>query len=306
LIPEISEDFTVELIKLRGHTYYIHSATNVGVYRYRNGFCTLIDSGIDNTAGKRLLEVLEAEKLKVKYIVNTHAHPDHFGADDYIRQNHTGTRIAASKREKLFMENNSFEGMVFYGASPIPGLSAKFVKARETFVDIELAEGPVELGDKKFEIVPLKGHTLDQIGVATEDNVLFCGDAFFSEEKMAKYPLPFIFDVSEHLKTLEYLLTTDYDYYVISHSEKPLQDPAALIRKNIDNIQDNINLMLEYLSQPLTREDLAELIIKKYMIPINVPQYFITLTSVSAFLTYLLEKNSITMDIIDGKMYFYV
>ncbi|WP_422443560.1 MBL fold metallo-hydrolase [Thermoanaerobacterium sp. DL9XJH110] len=296
----------MELIKLRGHTYYIHSATNVGVYRYRNGFCTLIDSGIDNTAGKHLLEVLEAEKLKVKYIVNTHAHPDHFGADDYIRQNHTGTRIAASKREKLFMENNSFEGMVFYGASPIPGLSAKFVKARETFVDIELAEGPVELGDKKFEIVPLKGHTLDQIGVATEDNVLFCGDAFFSEEKMAKYPLPFIFDVSEHLKTLEYLLTTDYDYYVISHSEKPLQDPAALIRKNIDNIQDNINLMLEYLSQPLTREDLAELIIKKYMIPMNVPQYFITLTSVSAFLTYLLEKNSITMDIIDGKMYFYV
>jgi glyoxylase-like metal-dependent hydrolase (beta-lactamase superfamily II) len=291
---------------LRGHTYYIHSATNVGVYRYRNGFCTLIDSGIDNTVGKRLLEVLEAEKLKVKYIVNTHAHPDHFGADDYIKQNHTGTLIAASKREKLFMENNSFEGIVFYGASPIPGLSAKFVKARETIVDIELAEGPVELGDKKFEIVPLKGHTLDQIGVATEDNVLFCGDAFFSEEKMAKYPLPFIFDVSEHLKTLEYLLTTDYDYYVISHSEKPLQDPAALIRKNIDNIQDNINLMLEYLSQPLTREDLAELIINKYMIPMNVPQYFITLTSVSAFLTYLLEKNSITMDIIDGKMYFYV
>ena len=28
----------MELVKLRGHTYYIPGATNVGVYRYKNGF----------------------------------------------------------------------------------------------------------------------------------------------------------------------------------------------------------------------------------------------------------------------------
>ncbi|HHW03708.1 MAG TPA: MBL fold metallo-hydrolase [Thermoanaerobacterales bacterium] len=296
----------MELIKLRGHTYYIPGATNIGVYRYKSGFCMLVDSGIDNTAGKRVLEALDSEKLKVKYIVNTHAHPDHFGADNFIRENHTGTLIATSKVERLFMENNSLEGIVFYGASPMPGLSARVVKGKETFVNIELSEGIVELGDKKFEVVPLCGHTPAQIGIVTEDNVLFCGDAFFSEEKLSKYPLPFLFDIKEQFKTLEYLLTTDYDYYIISHSEELIEDPKALIRKNIDNLNENIDIILQLLAQPLTREDLAELLIKRYNISMNVPQYFITLTSVSAFLTYLLEKESIHMDIIDGKMYFYV
>ncbi|MDI3481885.1 MAG: hypothetical protein PWQ97_1540 [Tepidanaerobacteraceae bacterium] len=296
----------MELIKLRGHTYYIPGATNVGVYRFKNGFCALVDTGIENTAGKRILETLETANLKVKYIINTHAHPDHFGADNYIKENHTGTLIAASKNERLFMENSSMEGIVFYGASPMPGLSAKFVKARETCVDIELSEGPVELSDRKFSIVPLKGHSIDQIGVVTEDNVIFCGDAFFSEEKLSKYPFPFLFDIKEQFKTLEFLMASNYDFYIISHSDKPTDDPKAVIQRNIDNLNENINMILECLAQPLTREDLAELVIRKYNIPMNIPQYFITLTSVSAFLTYLLERQSINMDIIDGKMYFYV
>jgi len=296
----------LKLIKLKGHTYYIPGATNVGVYRYKNGFCTLVDTGIDNTAGKRILELLSIENLKVKYILNTHAHPDHFGADAYIKEVHTGALIGASKFSRIFMENSSLEGMLLYGASPMPGLSARFVKAKHTPVDIELQPGSLELSDKKFEIIELKGHSPDQVGIVTEDNVLFCGDAFFSEEKMAKYPFPFVFDVREHLANLESLMDTDYDYYVISHSDQLPKDPKVVIQKNVDNITENINLIINFLSQPYTREDLAELIIQKYSIPMNVPQYFITLTSVSAFLTYLLEEKAINMDIIDGKIYFYV
>ncbi len=296
----------MELVKIKGRSYYIPGATNVGVYRFKNGFCAIVDSGIDNTAGKRVIETLEAENLKVKYVINTHAHPDHIGANEFIKQNHTGTLIAASPKERIFMENSSLAGTVFYGASPMPGLSGKFVKAKETTVDIELSEGAVELGDKRFNIIPLRGHSIDQIGVLTEDNVLFCGDAFFSEEKLSKYPFPFIFDLREHFKTLEFLLSTDYDYYVLSHSDIIIQNPKDLINKNIDNLNANIDMILSYLSQPLTREDLAELIIKMYNIKLDIPQYFITLTSVSAFLTYLLERNSIEMSIIDGKMYFYV
>jgi glyoxylase-like metal-dependent hydrolase (beta-lactamase superfamily II) len=296
---------SMELIKLRGRTYYITGATNVGVYRYRNGFCTLVDTGLDNTTGRKILNVLEDNNLKVKYIINTHAHPDHFGANNIIKECHPGAFVIASHKEKLFMENSSLEGIVLYGATTIPGLSAKILKARDTIVDIEVGEGIVELGDKKFEILSLKGHSIDQIGVATEDNVLFCGDAFFSEDKMEKYPFPFLFNVEAHLKTLEFLLDTDYEYYIISHCDDPPGDPKSLIQKNINNVKQNLEIILAYLAQPLTREDLTELIIKKYDIPMNISQYFITISSVSAFLTNLLEKQFINMDIIDGKMYFY-
>jgi hypothetical protein len=123
---------------------------------------------------------------------------------------------------------------------------------------------------------------------------------------MDKYPFPFVFDLEAHLKTLEFLLGSNFECYMISHCDGPLDNPKPLIQKNIDNINYNLEIILDYLSQPLTREDLTELLIKKYDIDMNLSQYFITISSVGAFLTYLLEKQSINMDIIDGKMYFYV
>jgi glyoxylase-like metal-dependent hydrolase (beta-lactamase superfamily II) len=296
----------MELKKIRGRTYYIPAATNVGVYRYRNGLCTLVDTGINNTAGRKIIELLEDNNLKIKYIINTHAHPDHFGANNFIKEKYPGVQILTSYKEKLFMENSFLEQTVLYGAAAMPGLSARILKAQDTAVDLVVDEGITELDNKKFEIVSLEGHSIGQIGVATEDSVLFCGDAFFSEDKMDKYPFPFVFDLEAHLKTLEFLLGSNYECYMISHCDGPLDNPKPLIQKNIDNINYNLEIILDYLSQPLTREDLTELIIKKYDIDMNLSQYFITISSVGAFLTYLLEKQSINMDIIDGKMYFYV
>jgi glyoxylase-like metal-dependent hydrolase (beta-lactamase superfamily II) len=296
----------MELKKIRGRTYYIPAATNVGVYRYRNSLCTLVDTGINNTAGRKIIELLEDNNLKIKYIINTHAHPDHFGANNFIKEKYPGVQILTSYKEKLFMENSFLEQTVLYGAAAMPGLSARILKAQDTAVDLVVDEGITELDNKKFEIVSLEGHSIGQIGVATEDSVLFCGDAFFSEDKMDKYPFPFVFDLEAHLKTLEFLLGSNYECYMISHCDGPLDNPKPLIQKNIDNINHNLEIILDYLSQPLTREDLTELIIKKYDIDMNLSQYFITISSVGAFLTYLLEKQSINMDIIDGKMYFYV
>lgn len=296
----------MELKKIRGRTYYIPGATNVGVYRYRNGLCTLVDTGINNTAGRKIIELLEDNNLKIKYIINTHAHPDHFGANNFIKEKYPGVQILTSYKEKLFMENSFLEQTVLYGAAAMPGLSARILKAQDTAVDLVVDEGITELDNKKFEIVSLEGHSIGQIGVATEDSVLFCGDAFFSEDKMDKYPFPFVFDLEAHLKTLEFLLGSNFECYMISHCDGPLDNPKPLIQKNIDNINYNLEIILDYLSQPLTREDLTELLIKKYDIDMNLSQYFITISSVGAFLTYLLEKQSINMDIIDGKMYFYV
>ena len=59
------------------------------------------------------------------------------------------------------------------------------------------------------------------------------GDAFFSEEKMKKYPFPFLFDVGAHLKTLEFLLDTDYEHYMISHCDDPICDPKSSLGKTL-------------------------------------------------------------------------
>ena len=50
----------------------------------------IIDPGDD---GIVLMEYIDAEKLKVKYILNTHGHNDHVGNDDYMKEK-TGALVA--------------------------------------------------------------------------------------------------------------------------------------------------------------------------------------------------------------------
>ena len=54
----------MELVKIKGPQLLYSGATNVGVYRFKNGFCAIVDSGIDNTAGKRVIGDIGSRKFK--------------------------------------------------------------------------------------------------------------------------------------------------------------------------------------------------------------------------------------------------
>ena len=41
----------MELNKVNGNTYYIDNPTNIGVYLYKNKYCMMVDTGIDNGVG---------------------------------------------------------------------------------------------------------------------------------------------------------------------------------------------------------------------------------------------------------------
>ena len=106
--------------------------------------------------------------------------------------------------EKAFTEYPILEPSFLYGGYPFKELRNKFLMAKETnVINIKdhLPEG--------LEYFVLKGHFFDMIGIRTSDNVVFLGDALFSEETIAKYHLFFIYDVSGFLNTLDYLQGID-------------------------------------------------------------------------------------------------
>lgn len=71
-----------ELHHLKGNTYYIDGPTNLGVYKLNDSDCVLIDTGTKEEE-KIIEEVLIKNYLNLKYIINTHCHIDHSGADSY-------------------------------------------------------------------------------------------------------------------------------------------------------------------------------------------------------------------------------
>ena len=63
---------------IKGNTYYIKGGTNTGIYKFKDGSVLLIDPGLLGMRPKKIINLLEENNLKLKYIINTHEHGDHF------------------------------------------------------------------------------------------------------------------------------------------------------------------------------------------------------------------------------------
>jgi glyoxylase-like metal-dependent hydrolase (beta-lactamase superfamily II) len=109
-------------MKLRQITpgaYYLPSATNLGVVATPDSGAVLIDTGQDADQARRLLKACEAIGLTPRAIINTHAHADHFGGNEYLSRK-TSAPICAPPFEEAFITYPYLEPFyLFSGAHPI-------------------------------------------------------------------------------------------------------------------------------------------------------------------------------------------
>lgn len=290
--------------KIKGNTYFIPSNTNIGVYIYKNKFCLLIDTGINNTIARKIDDTLINNSLHPKYIINTHSHIDHCGGNNYFKQTYPGTLVYSSLEEKVYIENPNLYSMISFSSYPYK----KLLKPKKSCsVDYVLDIGVNKINDEKFEIINLDGHSPDHIGIITPDKVCFLGDSIFSFETLDKYPFPLLFHIKSQLDTLDKLKEIDADFFVIGHGKDVLDknELHTLITKNEENIKNTRNMFLDLLDQPCTREDLLENILILNDISVDAKEYFLDFSSVSSFITYLQEEELIDCSMEEGKLYFF-
>ncbi|WIV13381.1 MBL fold metallo-hydrolase [Proteiniborus sp. MB09-C3] len=295
----------MELIKLKGNTYYIPSNTNIGVFTYKNKNCLLVDAGINNTIARKIEEVLKFNGLHPKYIINTHNHLDHCGGNIYLTEAYPGCITYTSEKEKLYMENTELQPTNLFGALPPKGVN----KAKSIKVNDILQYGINKINDEKIEIVSLKGHSIEQIGVITPDKVCFLGDSIFSTYILGKYSIPYLYSIEDSLNTLGYIKEISADIFVVAHSESiySKEEIVNLADENIAAINELLEECKTILEQPQTREDLLQNIMILNEIPDpEYVQYLLYLSSISAFIAYLYERGYIENYIENGKLYYFV
>lgn len=285
----------MELIKLGERTYYIKNPTNIGIYKIDEENVYLIDSGNDKDAGKKILKIVEGQGWKVAGIISTHSNADHIGGNKVI-QDRTGCSILAHGIEKCIVENPIIEPSFLYGGNPFKELKNKFLMAKESNA-IEI-EGNLPEG---LELISLKGHFFDMIGIKTSDNVYFVADSIFSEETITKYHLFFIYDIKAYLETLDYLESLNGDFYVPSHCEAS-QDISKLIELNRSKIYEIIEYIYDLCNEAKTFEAILKGVFEKYELLMNVNQYVLIGSTVKSYLSYLKEDNRITYEFIDNQM----
>ncbi len=296
--------YYMNLNKIKGNTYYIDGPTNCGIFIFKNKNCLIVDTGINNSEAKKIDNLLIENKIHPKFIINTHGHLDHCGGNLYFKKNYPGCLVYASKKESILMENQELFPSMLSSSYP----SRAFDKSNKPIdVDFILDYGINKLNDEKFNVITLPGHSIEHIGIITPEKVCFLGDSIFSSEILDKYSFPYLYNIEESLSSLNKIKDIDADYFLIGHSEKLIErgEISKLADKNISNIYNYKNEILDLLDQPLTREDILENITILNGLSLNFYEYHLDLSGVSAFLSYLYNDKLIDHSVEDGKLYFF-
>jgi glyoxylase-like metal-dependent hydrolase (beta-lactamase superfamily II) len=274
-----------ELIQAAENTYYINNPAKIGIYRLTDNEIVLIDSGNDKEAGRKILKIATEKNWKIKAIINTHSNADHIGGNKFLAER-TGCKIFAKGMERVFCEYPILETTFLFGAFPVKHLRHKFFLA-EASETSNIEEFPLPEG---MEILPLKGHFFDMIGIRTPDDVCFIADCVSSEMILEKYPIPFIYDVAEHLKTLDFVENLSGKMIIPSHAEAR-EDIKPLVHVNRQRVMDIINNIRQICEKPSSFEEILKKMFDSYNVKLDIAQYALAGSTIRSFLSYMVDGN---------------
>jgi len=136
------------------------------VYSAETRESAVIDPGfVAKSELDRIMGRLESLSLKLKYIINTHGHPDHVSGDLPLKER-TKAKILIHYLDKDMLRE--------------PEVYIPTYRFKPFEPDIELREGDeIRIGEYTLRVLHTPGHTMGSITLRGED-VAFTGDTLFA------------------------------------------------------------------------------------------------------------------------------
>lgn len=134
----------------------------------------LIDTGGD---GEKIIDYLERHKLEPVYLINTHGHIDHIGANQEIKAAYPAIKICIHSEDARMLTSAS--------ANLSPELGYNFTSPSADRLLKEGDELSINNGTLTLKVVHLPGHTRGGIGLVytpsgKQPDIIFTGDTLFA------------------------------------------------------------------------------------------------------------------------------
>jgi len=170
----------------------------------KSGDALIIDPGLDRESeAKTIINEITRNEFKIKYIVNTHGHPDHNGGNHTLKQ-HTKAPILIHEYDAHMLSNPP--------------------------ADQKLRDGDlIEVGTIKLRVIHTPGHSKGSIILLGSDAV-FSGDTLFAGS-IGRYDLP-DGSIEEIQNSLKNKLMTLPDYIKLYPGHGPVSTIGEERRNN--------------------------------------------------------------------------
>ena len=283
-------------IQLGEKVFYLPGGVNSVILLGKDKQAVLVDTGGDKDAGRRIRKACDSLLVTPVAIVNTHAHADHYGGNDYLVRN-MDLPVYAPPFEASIMQSPYLEPVyLFGGAKPPKELLSKWLLAKPSPVDRLLKPGRLELAGLTLEMIESSGHAHTHYAVKVDD-VLFAADAVFGESALEKYPLPFGQDIGGQIASAEKMGVQEVSVILPGHGE-PTEEVGELVRKNLETFQRSADVIEEVCTDVDTATVLKRTCKKLHITMTDLPRYYLNLCTVKAYLTYLRDAGRVGLELV--------
>jgi glyoxylase-like metal-dependent hydrolase (beta-lactamase superfamily II) len=291
------------LVALGEGVWVIPGGVNIGVLAGEEGQFVLVDTGLNETSGKKALKTVREELGgEVAAVLTTHAHADHFGGNAVVVKR-TGAAVHAPAFDEAFLRYPLLQpASLFGGADPLDTLRGNFLLADPSPVDVLVHPGPHDVAGVTVEAIPLFGHSPGQLGYVAGD-AFFCADVVLPQSVLEKYRIPYLFSLTDHFAALDRAREIPHRVAVAGHGPV-LQEGelASLIDVNAALAQRVIDAVLDLTTTPQTAETILESLLRGFGAPVvDAPSFYLLQPTVFAFLSHLHRESQVAHEISAGR-----
>jgi glyoxylase-like metal-dependent hydrolase (beta-lactamase superfamily II) len=287
------------VVRISERVGFLPGAVNIGVLTGDSGHRAMIDTGLNDTSARKALKAIAEGGGSVTTILTTHAHADHFGGNATVVKR-TGAKVWAPPVDEAILSNPLLQpSLLFAGADPPPSMRGGFLLADASPVDRVIDESTIDFDGIPIDVISLHGHSPGQVGFVV-DGTFFSADVVLPASVLEKYRIPYLYSITDHLKSLELATDVACTHVVPGHGE-PSGSIAPSAETNRALIDQVANCILEVAREPSTAETLFLKILERFDAPIANPgAYFLLHPTIFAFLSYLESTGALASEI-DGK-----
>jgi glyoxylase-like metal-dependent hydrolase (beta-lactamase superfamily II) len=290
----------MEFIKIFEDHYYFKAAVNIGyVHLSQKGKGILIDAGLDPQNMKKVIKKLDEEKLPITHLFITHSHADHYGGAAYI-QSKKDVFTLAPYLEEAVLRNPVLASLSFFQANyPVDELRNKFIEGQALHIDQIVSEGSYEIDGFYLEFISLPGHSINQLGLKTND-LLYAADSYFGKESLEKHKIPYIIDLDRTLLSLDKVNSLQCRGAIPGHGiyEEDFQTTVNLNKtKHLEILQSMKGILNQYVNG-ISHEQLIQLMCNEWGIELtNMTTWALYRTAITSYVTKLNKDQEVSFEI---------